>query len=97
MTAEDPKTTQATGGDVAKDTPPAETKEAKATKETKEAKAAQKWFKVLSGCIHGVLHSAKFPYVQLSDDEAKAYGKDYIQQKGYATEKDCPLEEDKED
>lgn len=91
MTAEDTKTTQAAGGDAATNdkapTPPADAK----------APAALKWYKVKSGCINGVLHSAKFPYVQLTEDKVKAYGKEYIDPKGYATEKECPIEEKDED
>jgi len=91
MTANDDKN-PAAGGDTEKNnTPPAEPK-APAAKGDAKAPAALKWYKVKSGCINGVLHSAKFPYVQLTEDKVKAYGKEYINPKGYATEKECPLE-----
>lgn len=96
MTANEDKN-PAAGGEAEKNDKPAAEPKAPAAKGDAKATAALKWYKVKSGCINGVLHSAKFPYVQLTEDKVKAYGKEYIDPKGYATEKECPIEEKDED
>lgn len=83
-------TTAPATGDATNDAP--KTTKAPATKAN--ATAELKWYKVLHGRINGVWYKDAVPYVQLTEDQAKAYGKDYVNPKGFA---ECPKEESKED
>jgi hypothetical protein len=48
----------------------------------KKPVGAKKFYKVKAGTIKGVSHAAAVPYAQLSEDEVKAYGKEYVDPKG---------------
>lgn len=72
--------TKAAGGDAAKE---AITDAKAASNDTAKAPKGKKYYKVLSNRIRGVWYKDPVPYVLLTEEEAKGFGKTYVEQKGH--------------